>query len=144
VNDADREILFRARLIVGALIGGVLILTALSGFMPRLDGMEGLVVPAAVVGAVSPAVAFRLYQLLRDRLAGGASAALRRQTFLRANVLCFAITEGAAVFGVIVFALTGSPLALMGVLMHVLLGGALWPSEEKLAGFVGTAARDGS
>jgi hypothetical protein len=85
-----------------------------------------------------------LYQLLRDRLAVGASAALRRQTFLRANLLCFAITEGAAVFGVIVYALTGAPLALIGVVMHVLLGGALWPSEEKLAGFEGAAARNGS
>jgi hypothetical protein len=144
MNDADREILSLTRLIVGALIGGVLLLTALSGFMPRLDGMEGLVVPAAVVGAASPAVAFRMYQLLRDRLAGGASATLRRQAFVRANVLCFSITEGAAIFGVVVYALTGAPLALLGVLMHVLLGGALWPSEEKLAGFVGTAARDGS
>jgi len=137
VTNADREVLTRARLIVGALVGGVLILTALSGFMPRADGMAGLVVPAAVVGAVSPAVAFRLYQLLRDRIAAGASATLRRQTFLRANVIAFAITEGAAVFAAIVYAMTGGPLALIGVLMHVLLAGALWPSEEKLAGFVG-------
>ena len=140
--DSDRETLLRARLIVGALIGGVLILTALSGWMPRVDGMEGLVVPAAVVGAASPAVAFRLYQLMRDRLTPTATATRRREAFLRANVIAFAITEGAAMFGVIVFALTGSPLALIGVLMHVLLGGALWPTEEKLAGFVGGAARD--
>jgi hypothetical protein len=144
VTEADHQVLVRARLIVGALIGGVLVLTALSGFMPRVDGMYGLVVPAAVVGAASPAVAFRFYQLLRDRLPDGAGAALRRQTFLRANILCFAITEGAAVFGVIVFALTGAPVALIGIVMHVLLGGALWPSEEKLAGFVGTAAREDS
>lgn len=137
MSDADREVLLRARLIVGALVGGVLILTALSGFVPRVGGMTGLVAPAAIAGAVSPAVAFRLYQMRRDRLSGGDGASVRRQAFLRANVLTFAITEGAAVFGVIVFALSGAPLALIGVLMHVLLAGALWPSEEKLAGFVG-------
>jgi hypothetical protein len=141
VTDADRETLLRARLIVGALIVGVLILTAVSGWMPRVDGVGGLVVPAAVVGAACPAVAFRLYQLLRERITPTATSALRRETFLRANVLAFAITEGAALFGVVVFALTGSPLALIGVVMHVLLAGALWPTEERLAGFVGDARR---
>ena len=116
-----------------------MILTALSGLMPRTGGMGGLVVPAAVVGAVGPTVAYRLYQLLRDRLAAGADATLRRQTFLRANVLAFSVTECAAVFGVIVYALSGAPLALIGVLMHVLLAGTLWPSEEKLARFVSDA-----
>jgi hypothetical protein len=94
-----------------------------------------------VIGAASPALAYRLYQLLRDRLAPGSTASRRRETFLMANVLCFAITEGAALFGVIVYALTGAPLALIGVGMHVLLAGVLWPSEEKLAGFTGDAAR---
>jgi len=143
-RDAGRATLFQARLIVGGLVGGVLILTAVSGWMPRGGDLEGLVVPAAVIGAVSPVVAFRLYQLFRDRLTSGATAARRRETFLRANVLCFAITEGAALFGVIVYALTGAPLALIGVVMHVLLAGALWPSEEKLAGFMGDAFRDDS
>jgi hypothetical protein len=143
VTEADRQTLFRARLVVGALIGGVLILTALSGFMRRVHGTEGLVVPAAVIGAVAPAIGFRLYQLLRDRLTPRDDAARRREAFLRANVLAFAITEGAAVFGVVVFAMTGAPLALIGVLMHVLLGGAVWPTEEKLAGFVGDAGRGG-
>jgi hypothetical protein len=86
-------------------------------------------------------VAFRLYQLLRERIGPTATAALRRETFLRANILTFAVTEGAALFGVIVFAMTGSPLALIGVVMHVLLGGAIWPTEEKLAGFVGDSGR---
>jgi uncharacterized membrane protein len=141
MTEADRETLQRARLIVGALIGGVLILTALSGWMPRADGLVGLVVPAAVVGAASPVVAFRLYHLLRERITPTATDAVRRETYLRANVLAFAITEGAALFGVIVFALTDAPLALIGVAMHVLLAGALWPTEEKLAGFVGDAGR---
>ena len=140
----DGATLRQARLIVGALVGGVLILTALSGWMPRSEGLEGLVVPAAVVGAASPVVGFRLYQLLRDRLPPEATASRRRETFLRANVVAFAITEGAALFGVIVHALTGAPLALIGVGMHVLLAGALWPSAEKLAGFMGDASRSES
>ena len=140
-RDAERATLSRSRLIVGALVGGVLILTALSGWMPRADGLQGAVVPAAVIGAASPAIAYRLYQLLRERLTPGATASRRRETFLRANVLAFAITEGAALFGVIVYALTGAPVALIGVVMHVLLAGALWPSEEKLAGFTHDAAR---
>ena len=35
-------------------------------------------------------------------------------------------------------------LALIGVVMHVLLAGAVWPSEEKLAGFMGDAFRGDS
>jgi hypothetical protein len=137
VTAADRQSLVRARLIVGSLVGGVLVLTALGGFLPRVVGAHGLVVPAAVMGAASPAIAFRLYQLMRDRLTPESTVEHRREVFVRANVLCFAITEAAAVFGAVVFALSGAPLALIGVGMHVLLAGALWPSQEKLEAFLG-------
>jgi hypothetical protein len=141
-DDEDAAVLRQTRLIVGALVAGVLILTALSGFMPRADGLDGLVIPAAVIGAASPVIGFRLYQMLRERLTPGTPRSRRREAFLSANIISFAITEGAAVFGVLVYALTGAPLALIGVLMHVLLAGALWPSEEKLAGFMGQATRE--
>ena len=73
----------------------------------------------------------------------GATLTLVARNEAKAADAARAITEGAAVFGVVVFAMTGAPLALIGVLMHVLLGGAVWPTEEKLAGFVGDAGRGG-
>jgi len=133
---ADRRTLGRARIVVSALVGGVLVLAAAGSAMPRADGLTALIVPAAVAGAASPVLGFRLYQLLRERLAPGLDRERRREAFLRANILAFAVTEGAAVFGVIVHVLTGSALALIGVFTHVLLAGALWPSEERLVSFV--------
>ena len=140
---AERDALGRSRVVVGGMVAGVLVLTAVAGFIPRLDGAEAFVLPAAIIGAVSPIIAYRMYQLQRDRLTRDAGTARRHEVFLRANVIAMAITETAALFGLIVHALTGSLLTLLGVLMHVLLAGALWPTVEKLESF-GASAGPGS
>ncbi len=131
-----RAVVNAARAIVAALVLGVLVLMALSGLLPRAEGVEFLVVPAAIIGAVSPVIGYRAYHYLRERIPARASPQQRMRTFLRANILAMGITEGAALAGVIVHALTGSLLALLGAGMHVLLAGALWPSPEKLDAFV--------
>lgn len=126
----------QARVIVAVLVLGVLVLTALSGLFPRSQGLGFLVVPAAIIGVVSPVIGYRAYHYLRERIPPEAATQRRTQTFLRANIVALGVTEGAALVGVVVHALTGSLLALLGVGMHVLLAGAIWPSSEKLEAFV--------
>jgi uncharacterized membrane protein len=134
-SSAERHALVRSRVFVGGMVAGVLVFMAVAGFFPRLDGADGFVLPAAIIGAVSPIIGYRSYQLQRDRLTRDAGTARRLEVFFRANLIAMAITETAALFGLVVHALTGSMLTLLGVLMHVLLAGALWPTVEKLESF---------
>lgn len=135
-DGANHATVARARLIAGALVAGVLLLTTASGLMRAKAGLGGTVVPAAVLGAVGPVIGFRLYLLTRDRIPREAPEALRRAAYLRAVLLALAVTEAAALFGVVIHGLTGNPLALIGVLTHVLLAGAIWPSPERLETFL--------
>ena len=132
-----REVtLHTARMIAGALAGGVVLLALLAGLVDFSAGIDALTAPAALFGLVSPVIGFRLYQYQRERRPAVDSAEQGCARFLRATILALAVTEGAAFFGVIAFMLGGGPFALVGVAMHLLLVGALWPSEEKLDRFV--------
>jgi hypothetical protein len=133
---ANRATVARARLIAGALVAGVLLLTTASGLIRATAGLGGTVIPAAVLGAVGPVIGFRLYLLTRDRIPRDAPDDRRRAAYLRAVLLALAVTEAAALFGVVVHGLTGNPLALIGVLTHVLLAGAIWPAPERLETFL--------
>ena len=137
-NDAaaDRSAVRRARTIAGALVAGVLLLTAVSALLRPSAALGVLVVPAAALGAISPAIGYRLYLLLRERIPAEAPTWERRAVYVRAVVLSLAVTEAAALFGALVFGLTSDPIALLGPLMHVLLAGAIWPSLERLEGFL--------
>jgi hypothetical protein len=142
-DGANRRVLMRARTVAAALVLGVLAFIAVSGILPRVPSLGVLVLPAAAFGAISPVFGYRLYLLLRERIAPGASAAECRATFLRAVVLALAVTDAAAVFGVLVHALTGDLLVLIGAFMHVLLAGAIWPTEDRLQLFLDAATRSG-
>ena len=135
-----RVALSHSRLIVAALVGGVLVLLALSGLVPSRGALGFLALPAGLLGLVSPVIGYKLYSTRRDGIAPQADLSARCRSFVMATVLAMAVTEGAAFVGILVFMLSGEWTALAGVLTHVLLAGAIWPSADRLQPFLGTTA----
>ena len=133
---ANRTALGRARAMAAAWVGGVILVTAFSGQLPRVPAVAVLVLPAAVMGAVSPVIGFRLYLLLRERIAPETGPAERRRLYIRAVSLALAVTALAAIFGVIIYGTTGELITLIGPFMHILLAGAIWPTDDRLEAFV--------
>lgn len=133
--DSTAATLATAQRIAGGLAAGALLAATLAGWV-RLDRTSGLLTgPAGILGIVSPVIGYRLFHLLREKLPAGAGEAERAARFLRATVSGLAVTEAAALFGVAAYLLSGELQALMGLGMHMILTGALWPSEERLAAF---------
>lgn len=137
---AVQTTLTQARLIVAALVGGVLVMLALSGFLALPGNLGFLGLPAGLLGLVCPVIGYKLYTSRRDAIPPEADVRARCGVFMTATVLALAITEAAAFFGIVVFLLSRDWTALTGVLTHVLLAGAIWPSADRLQLFVGTAS----
>ena len=49
--------------------------------------------------------------------------------------MALGLTEGIALFGLVVFMLSAGLPALIGTATHVLLAGAIWPTAERLEAF---------
>jgi hypothetical protein len=111
-------------------------LTAVSGWVPSRDGLGLGVTIASLAGLVAPVLGYRLYLWQQERIPDDADGATRCAHYLRAVTLALSATELSALFGVAMYALTRRPFALAGVLTHVLLSGALWPTPEKLEPFL--------
>jgi hypothetical protein len=133
VAASDAAAIRAARGIVGSLTLGLLVLAAPSGLLAPSVTLARLVGPAALAGIVAPALAHHLHARALSRVAPDSDAGARRRAFVRAHVLSASITEAAALFGIVVHALTGQWLPMIGVVTHVLLAGALWPTAERLA-----------
>jgi hypothetical protein len=125
-----------AAAILGVLAFLPLLLSLVASPVPR---GTALVVPAGAIGILAPALAWRLQAQIRER-AGGSAAGARR-AYLRSVVVGLAITAAAALFGGIVWLLSRETAALAGLLMHVLLVGAIWPTEARLEHAEEEAAR---
>jgi len=119
-----------ARLTAALLLAGPFLLMALFLVVAPREGVVFLVVPAGVLGLVAPAVAWRVQARIREGARGDAAG--RRRAYLRSLTVGLAITEAAASVGVVVWLLTRQPQALIGLPMHLIMAGALWPSEERL------------
>ena len=119
-----------ARLTAALLLAGPFLLTALVLVVAPREGVAGLVVPAGVLGLVAPAVAWRVQARIREGARGGAAGG--RRAYLRSLTVGLAITEAAASVGVVVWLLTRQPQALIGLPLHLVMAGALWPSEERM------------
>jgi hypothetical protein len=143
VSAGEREsaTLKRARLLTTAMAAGVLLLTAASGVVSNSPVTRALAAPAALLGIVSPLLGFRTFAWLRERAATQTSHGTRCGAYLRATVLALSVTEAAAIFGVISFWMGGGIESLIGVVMHVILSGALWPTPEKLEAFLAATAQ---
>ncbi len=136
-NELHKQTLATAVIALAAMTGGVLILTVISGFLePFVVELQYLVAPAALLGLISPIIGYRLYVRMRDRIPVDADDNFRRQRFLMATVLAAAITESVALFGVLAFMLSSGFAGLIGVVTHVILVGAIWPTWERLATFM--------
>ncbi|HEX5044081.1 MAG TPA: hypothetical protein VFV75_14325 [Candidatus Polarisedimenticolaceae bacterium] len=128
---SDRaRVLSTARLIAAALGAGPLLLMVLAGVVSPAQGLSTLVVPAGVLGLVAPAIAWRLQARVREGASGRAEEG--RRAYLRSLFLGLAVTEGAAILGGIVWLLTREIQALIGLPMHLVMVGALWPTEERV------------
>jgi hypothetical protein len=127
--DRDRA-LGEARWTAALLGASPLLLTALAGLVSPSEGFSWLVVPAGVLGLVAPAVAWRLQARLRASAGGGAEEG--RRVYLRSLTVGLAVTELASMLGVGVWLVTREVQALIGLPMHLLMVGALWPTEERL------------
>ena len=132
----DPHIVLRiVRMIVGALLVSVLGLALAVVWLAPLGSTRVLDLPAGVIGLIAPVLAYRLYQLQRERVAVGASVTERCAAFARASILAVAVTEGAAMVGLVAHLLGGAVAPLVGVATHVLLVGAIWPTPQRFALF---------
>jgi len=119
-----------ARLTAAVLGAGPFLLTALSLVVVPQEGAMRLVVPAGVLGLVAPAIAWRVQTRIREGARGGAAGG--RRAYVRSVTWSLCITEGAATLGVLVWLLSQAPQALIGLPLHLVMVGALWPTEERL------------
>jgi len=134
----DRDVtLTRVRAVALTLVAAMLAMAVGVAFVareipPRADGdVAGVLVPlTALFGLVSPVLGYRLYLLIRER---PAPAAVER--FRTATILGLAVTESAAFSGLIAYLLSGRVETLIGLVTHILLAGAIWPSDERLRMF---------
>lgn len=130
-DPSDRgRALSQARTLAAALAVGPLLLLAVALLVPAPEPSSTLVLPAGVIGIVSPAIGWRLQARIRERAAGGAAGG--RRAYLRSLLAGLAVTEAAAVLAVVAWLLSREAAALLGVLLHLLLVSALWPTEERL------------
>ena len=128
---SDRAGALRPARVIAAVLGGSpVLLAALATLLPPGGGGSWLVVPAGVLGLVAPAVAWRLQARVRENATGGAAEG--RRAYLRSVIVGLAVTEGTALLGVMAWRLSGELPALIGLPMHLLMVGALWPTEERL------------
>lgn len=133
--------LSRNRTIVTALAGGVVILTAASGFLDLqpVSFAVRAALPVGLAGLVALVLAWRAYGTLRERASDVEDVETGCVRYGAALLLALAITEGIAFLGVVCFLLGGELVALTGVFSHVLLTGVLWPTSEKIRPFLGRA-----
>jgi hypothetical protein len=131
------EALRTARTVAAAMVLGPLLFLVLVLWIP--GGTEGsitLVPPAFLVGILAPAFAWKAYAAQRERAAAQPSLQARCRGFVLATTVALAVTEVAALFGLVAFLVSRQIPALAPVATHVLLAGAAWPSRERMLGFV--------
>lgn len=133
----------RTRVMVAALVGGVLTLLFVATFFSLNTPVTFLIFPVGLIGLISPVLGYRLYLYVRSKVADAADIEGRAGSFVRATLTAMAVTEGIAFCGVVVYMLTGGALALTGVLTHLLLAGAIWPTREKLDLFLDSSGSAG-
>lgn len=124
-----------ARLIAAAIAAGPVVFAAAVVAIGGTPASSSLVFPAILAGLIALPVAWRLYAALQS---GGAAAGedARCRRLVTATVAALAVTEGAALFGIVAFMLSREWAALVGVATHVILAGAIWPTDAKLESFL--------
>ena len=123
-----------------ALLGGAML-------APPPAPSRFLVAPAALAGLVALAAGNRWYRAILDRIAPGARPADRAAALRKATIAGLSCTEAASLLGVIAFHVSREPFALVGLVAHLILAGALWPTRARcdhiVEGTEGSAASAG-
>jgi protein-S-isoprenylcysteine O-methyltransferase Ste14 len=112
-------------------LGPLLVLGALL-LVPASPPSRGLVAPAALAGLVALAIGYRLYRSMLARIAPGAHADARRAVLRTATIASLSVTESTALFGAVAFYFSREPFALAGLVSHLILAGAVWPTCGRL------------
>jgi hypothetical protein len=129
--------LLRSTIVIGAITAGVLAMTIVAVFIRLSSEMRSLMPPAALLGIVSPVIGYRIHLAIKRRIPPDAGIEQRCQSFFMATIIPMAVTESIALFGLIAFMLCREPACLIGVLTHVILAAAIWPTRERLELFTG-------
>jgi hypothetical protein len=128
-----------ARMIAVTLLAGVLLFTAIVVGWWKLEetGLDWLALPAAILGLIAPVVGYRAFHGIRSRVPREADTQVRCDRFQKATVAALSVTEGAALLGIVAHMVSGDWPALTGVVTHVILTGAIWPSRARVDDFRG-------
>jgi len=133
-DEGAERALRSARTAAAILVAAPVVLVAVAAAVPLEPSAPSLATPAVLAGLLAPALGFHLYRRMQEAGTG---------RFVRATIVSLACTEAGATLGVVAFLLSREPLALVGVAMHVLLAGAIWPSRERLESFLSTGQGGG-
>lgn len=134
---AEDRVLTATRTVVAALLVAVLALAAIAyRINPATGYLQVLVIPAALAGLVSPVMAYRLYSVLGAKTPPDAALGVRCDAFKRVTVIALSVTAGAALLGIVTYAMSSDLAAMTGVVTHVLLSGAIWPSRVRLESYL--------
>jgi hypothetical protein len=130
---AERSLATTRGVALALSIGPLAVLGALL-LVPAAPPSRFLVLPAALAGLVALAVGYRRYGTVLGRLAAGAAAGPRLAALRAATIASLSVTESTAIFGAIAFYFSREPVALVGLAAHLILAGAVWPTEGRLEG----------
>jgi hypothetical protein len=137
LSDAEHRALTATRTLAAALLVAVLALAAMAyRLTPGTGDYRALVVPAALVGLVSPVIAYRLYSVLGAKMPPDIANGLRCEGFQRVTGIALSVTAGAALLGIVTYGMSSDPAAMTGVVTHVVLSGAIWPSRVRLESYL--------
>ena len=136
-DGAEDRALTATRTVAAAMLVAVLALAAIAYRIgPGTGDFRVLVIPAALAGLVSPVIAYRLYSLLGAKTPRDAALGVRCKAFQRVTVVALSVTAGAALFSIVTYAMSSDLAAMTGVVTHVLLSGAIWPSRVRLESYL--------
>jgi hypothetical protein len=122
----------RTRLAIAALaVGPVLFLGVLVFILPGEGGGPFLLSGAAtLVGLLAAPLAWRSFRAGQERLELSAEEREWGRPRFRIHVVPVAITEAAALLGGFAFAFARDPWTLAGIVVHLVIAGAVWPRES--------------
>jgi hypothetical protein len=142
--DAVESTVARSRMIVIAMAGGVLALTAVSRFieLESIGFARSAGLPVGLAGLVALPFGWRANVTMRERVPDNLDVETGCTRYTAALLVALAITEGIAFVGIVCYTLGSELIALTGVLTHIMLSGALWPTPERVRPFLERAACD--
>ena len=136
MNDPILVAVRTTRLMAVALaVGPVMVLALVTVFEPS-SALGLLQIPAGALGLILPVVAYRLFLYRKSRLDPQRSEAERCSGYVSGFIVAAAVSEGAALVGSVTYVLTRHPATLLGLAMHLVILGAIWPSEDRVHWFI--------